>query len=222
MKSIVSAVALAVIAIVSANPALAGNTGLTSQVFPRDSVVFARTYGDWSAAWWQWAFSIPVSSNPLLDHDCNTGQSGPVFFLAGNITGGSSERNCTVPAGKSLFFPVLNQIFTSFPAPLTLINEMRAIDASAMDSATGMLVDLDGKQLNNLQNDFRVTSVTFDVTLPDDNLFGIPSGEYATAVDDGFYVMLKPLSAGSHTLHFKGTVSLTGFSLDVVYHLTQQ
>lgn len=220
MKCRVSAIALAVTAVISATPAFPANNGLISQAFPRDSVVVGRAYGDWSAAWWQWVLSIPATSSPLFDNtvDCKTGQSGPVFFLAGN-GGGSSERNCTVPSGKALFFPVLNQISTSFPAPLTLINEMRAANASAMDSATGMLVDLDGRQLNDIP-DFRVTSVTFDVTLPDNNLFGIPSGEYGTAADDGYYVMLKPLSAGSHTLHFKGSSS--AISLDVVYHLTQQ
>jgi len=73
------------------------------------------------AAWWQYAFSIPVHNpsnfsqflNPLFDEtrtDCAVGQANnPVFFLVGvfNISG-KATRTCTVPAGKMLFFPILN------------------------------------------------------------------------------------------------------------------
>jgi hypothetical protein len=31
-------------------------------VFPPDALVFGKTYGEWSAVWWQWDFSIPVPS----------------------------------------------------------------------------------------------------------------------------------------------------------------
>src|SRR5262249_9630524 len=77
-----------------------------------DSRPYGRTYGEWSATWWQWAFSIQTPDNPLLDETgakCGVGQSGPVFFLAGVINvSGSAERTCSVPSGRALFFPILN------------------------------------------------------------------------------------------------------------------
>ncbi|MFO0794095.1 MAG: hypothetical protein U0586_08515 [Candidatus Brocadiaceae bacterium] len=33
---------------------------------PSDSV-YGMTYGDWSAAWWQYVLSIPTDTNPVLD-----------------------------------------------------------------------------------------------------------------------------------------------------------
>src|SRR5438046_3826702 len=86
-------------------------------IIPRDSVTYGRTYGDWAAAWWQWALSIPASHHPLFDTaDCGVGQSGPVFFLGGKACStldthcdfGHADRICTVPSGKALFFPVIN------------------------------------------------------------------------------------------------------------------
>jgi hypothetical protein len=59
-----------------------------------------------SAEWWQWALSIPVSENPLLDETgekCVVGQRGSEWFLAGNFAGGRTTRTCTVPEGKTLF-----------------------------------------------------------------------------------------------------------------------
>ena len=38
-------------------------------------------------------------------------------------------------------------------------------------------------------------------------------------IDDGFYVMLKPLEVGHHTLRFRGQIPAVGFAVDVTYHL---
>lgn len=64
-----------------------------------------------AAEWWQWVLSIPESVNPLLDEtgdDCVVGQRGPIWFLAGTFFGGTAERECPVPSGTRLFFPVIN------------------------------------------------------------------------------------------------------------------
>ena len=36
-------------------------------VYTKDSVVFNRTLADWSAAWRQWADSMPANNHPLFD-----------------------------------------------------------------------------------------------------------------------------------------------------------
>jgi hypothetical protein len=65
----------------------------------------------------------------------------------------------------------------------------------------------------------------FDLTLPDGNLFStppppVPAGIYPIAVDDGYYLMLKPLSPGKHLLHFHGSIPSFNFTLDITYQLT--
>jgi hypothetical protein len=60
--------------------------------------------------WWQWALETPASENPLTDTTgqfAAVNQSGRVWFLAGN-PGGTTVRTITVPAGKALFFPIVN------------------------------------------------------------------------------------------------------------------
>jgi len=71
-----------------------------------------------SAEWWQWAFSIPYSVNPLLvDGKCMIGQRGPVWFLAGDGSGSGQAitRTCDVPEGATLFFPVINFVDINTP-----------------------------------------------------------------------------------------------------------
>jgi hypothetical protein len=84
------------------------------------SKVFGLTYGEWGAAWWQWLLPIPPCSTGPVDPDhptecagtpaptldttgaeCDAGQSGPVWFLAGTsyntLQFGAATRSCTVP-----------------------------------------------------------------------------------------------------------------------------
>src|SRR6266576_1080075 len=85
------------------------------EIVPVNENAYGNTYGEWSAEWWQWLLSIPQATNPNLDTtgaNCAQKQAGPVFFLAGTFGGSAVTRNkCTVPAGKALFFPILNTLF---------------------------------------------------------------------------------------------------------------
>ena len=89
--------------------------GLTAPVtvgFAQESTITAGQLSVLTGDWWQWALSIPVSENPLVDQtgsDCNVGQRGRVWFLAGNLTGQPAvTRKCSLPEDKSLFFPIIN------------------------------------------------------------------------------------------------------------------
>src|SRR4051794_7034156 len=84
------------------------------------STYAGSTYAQLSAAWWQWSIAQPAAHHPLSgaidDHGtadplarCDQGQSGPVWFLGGVVNGGSTvTRDCTVPRGTALHFPVGN------------------------------------------------------------------------------------------------------------------
>src|SRR5690349_20909613 len=69
--------------------------------YPPNAKIAGKTYGEWAAAWWQWAFSIPAAENPLLvdtpDKDrCDIDQPKQVFFLGGVFNkSGSAVRSCT-------------------------------------------------------------------------------------------------------------------------------
>ena len=93
-----------------------------AKIVPIKSHPFGNTYGEWAAKWWQWALGTPARINPLFDATgefCDAGQKGPVWFLASTLgySGGEYgpvERDCTVPFGKSLFFPIINAGYFAF------------------------------------------------------------------------------------------------------------
>jgi hypothetical protein len=186
-----------------------------------------------TAQWWQYAISIPTSVNPLLDPtgaDCMVGQRDPILFLVGTFYGGPAMpvRTCSVPAGEWLFFPVINSVQINVPGvcgqtgPLS-VAELRSLAAPVIDSATNMSVTLDQRPVKNL---VRIKSDVFATTIPVDNIFNfpcgglntVPPGVYSPSVDDGYYVLLKPLSVGTHTLHIHAD-GAGGLTVDVTYTL---
>jgi hypothetical protein len=194
----------------------------------------SQSFKQLSAEWWQWALSIPVSENPVLDETgekCVVGQRGSVWFLAGNSGGGSTARACAVPAGTELFFPAINSVNIDTPnvcgqGPERIpVEDLRAASAAFIDGATNLLVEVDGEPMKKLD---RLQSEVFAVALPEENTFdtlcasfgGVPAGIYSPAVDDGYYVQLKPLEVGNHTLHMHAENPSASFSLDVTYSLT--
>jgi hypothetical protein len=210
---------------------------LNPGVLPPSSAAFGMTYGAWSAALWQYVLSQPASSNPLLDRTgagCGVGQSGPVFFLVGTAGSGAATRDqCTVSAGKALFFPLVNAFDVHVPGDGLDTPELVWDDLQSLFGGPFELhASIDGVPVKNLDPvttpyracagpDARCSAPSFSLTFPADNLFGIPAGTYAPAVADGFYLLLAPLKPGSHTITFGGTGFFAGlpFFEDITYHL---
>ncbi len=184
---------------------------------------FGRTYGEWSAKWWQWLFSVPASESPFLGQgevDCQINQHGPVVFLAGAPSGTTAVRSCTVPAGKPLFFPVLNGVYRNEPPEnLTVAEKRDVLEKFFSDTHPGFPADfgfpgvrackvtatLDGAPVNLKTPIVRVQSPPFLVDSGDDPVFPPANLIEPEAISEGFWVLLGPLSVGEHTLHFSGS-----------------
>lgn len=225
-------------------------------VHPVNSKPYGLSYAEWSARWWQWILSIPADStgapNPNLDATgkyCAEGQSGQVWFLAASFGTLPTpiDRTCTVPVGKSILIPILNQadgaglLDCGGPAPYDVpcaqftYNGKVGVpalyeEAKVSQDNPSLTLSLDGVPLEQLTA-YRVQSPVFAYSMTTSNVisyllgvFGLPgpepAGTYYPAVSDGYWVMFTPLSAGHHTIHFEG-VQAGGFATGgITYHLT--
>lgn len=206
------------------------------EVLSPDSLPFGLTYGAWGARFWQWAFSIPASANPLNDTaPCSEGQSGPVWFLGGAFTTndpgtgvvtGTADRACSVPAGKALFIPVVNSECSQAEANGDTEAELRDCSRCLLDHVTQSDLEVDGVHVDP----FVADSPLFQFgPLLDDNLIGVPAGTISPSVANGQYILLAPLASGAHTVHFSSVAELqtgdcgvpSGFTFvqNITYHL---
>ena len=197
------------------------------------------TTGELAAAWWQWAGSKPVPKNPLLGEysggpKCNgrpvsdTPGEADWWFLAGTIDGSEVERACTVPAGRRLFFPVVNFVFLiTEPGEDEEVARAFAnqfVDGVLTDPDLSMSVTVDGKEVLR-----RADSPLFTASLPMNNIFGLEAGEYE-GVADGLWAKVPPLAKGKHTVRFELSApnvdtnpdepGAEGFEQDNTYRLT--
>ena len=188
-----------------------------------------QTYGRWGAQWWQWLLSIPAPTNPLFDAtgaNCALGQVNNVWFLAGTGSSGSVSRSCTIPAGRSLFFPLVNVVFAAFPndPPEERTEEFVRAHATCTN-VQFQEVTIDGAKVSNPAQYFTGPSGSlspiFNAVVPPDNLFGLPAGTVTGPdAEQGYYLFLRPLPPGSHTIRWLVTGCPTGSVQDVTYHLT--
>jgi hypothetical protein len=223
IKKIRLSVAAVILGLMVLAPMVMAAANQNPGVLPINSKPYGLSYGEWSIKWWQWAVSIPAATNPLIDTTgefCGEGQSGNVWFLAGT-TGGSATRTCTIPAGKAIFLPIVNQ-FDCCEEGQT-VDDMRKNVTYQIDNVTSMDFKLDGVPLQNLFSYRAPSPGTFELTLPDNNIFGVPAGVYGPTVSDGYYLMLAPLSRGQHTIDFAGSISpnapFGSFDLNVHYNI---
>ena len=199
----------------------AGNPG----VLPPDSTPLDQSYPEWHLAWWNWALSMPQATSPLLNaddpadqatsalpvwigpYDASAGQSGPAWFLAQTHRNGwTVEREATIPAGTRLCFPIQSFLLWGWPDDPAAEAWMRFYLGLVLDTAE-VACEIDGVPVEDLER-YRHQSPAAPLVLGENNFMGFPPGEYGMMVDDGYYLILAPLSAGKHTIHWTASMEL--------------
>ncbi|HVU51876.1 MAG TPA: hypothetical protein VHL80_14365 [Polyangia bacterium] len=199
-----------------------GNPGIVPIAGPVGHAI----YGTLAAKWWQWAAETPAPESALLDTtgaNCASHQGREVWFLAGTLDGSPVTRSCAVPRGTYLFFPLANDFygaFTTDPAAHKTVPYLRSQVTCIADAVVSATID--GVPVNDPQQ-YLELSIPFAIHLPEDNIFGVTAADVphlllAPAVDEGYYLYLKPLAPGAHTIHF--TAESCGGPQDVTYTLT--
>ena len=184
---------------------------------------YGSNYGELSARWWQWLLSIPAAINPNLDStgvNCGQGQYDDVTFLAGSFNGNVVRDSCTIPAGKPIFFPLINVVAFD-PTPKETLMSLRMQAADAMDQVSELHCTIDGVACSDNLFKFRVRSPSFSFIAPQKGIMApnwlTMPGNADQLVSDGFWILLDSLTPGDHIINFGGTADT--FSLDLTYNL---
>jgi hypothetical protein len=196
----------------------------TIEFFTSGSKPYGKTYGLWTVKWWQWALSTPKSINPVVDKDgrhANVNQpDADVWFLAGKFGTENKDfpyRQCTIPIGRAILFPVVNCEVNTLEYP-ELKTEQELIDYVSNDEDTIIKKQcfLNGEiiPIERVQSD----PPTFPLTISKDNVIGIKSGGSTIAAADGYWVFLKALPKGEYALSFAGSCENGRLNSGANYH----
>ncbi len=182
---------------------------------------YGHTYEEWAAAWWQWAYSLPADeTHPLIadgEMDCSAGQKGNVWFLGGNFAGSEANRTCEVPAGKALFFPIVNIVCSEWTGDADALGcaESPGVPPGAEFVMNPLLLKIDGKPVGRLKDFLVLSEETFTLgPVPDPAVWGAPPSEATEGATRGYYVLMLPFSKGEHEIEFVGENIVTDSLLD--------
>jgi hypothetical protein len=239
---LISALALSLLAVSTASGQI--NQGV---VDPTNSYA-GRTYNQLAAGWWQYFMSLPMTNTPLNYIQGNppvpmsTGQSGPVWFMGGNYTGGMTLSFTNTIPSVGLFLIISGIEKDNAGCPPTSYNEpfLRAWAGGGENGARGMSCTIDGVAIDQIDNvsttPYRVQSPAFSYTCPavENYLYDVryntcycyenDSGTPYTidgAIVDGVFLMISPLSIGSHVITTTVQFGIN-FTADFTYYLTVQ
>ena len=201
--------------LLSASPCFAAMS-MDFRVLGSHEMAAGESQGNLAVKWWQWAASFQYAESPVSDttgERCAAGQQGDIWFLAGTYEEKVTRRTCRVPEGKMIFFPLINYVVMPENCKGCLTCDAAMDTARQMvDEPMGLFAELDDRPIASLK-DHRVASpACFDLAA---RTKGGP--KIQPTATDGYWLLLRPLPKGKHTLRFGG--SLPSLRQELVYTL---
>jgi hypothetical protein len=177
-------------------------------VYPIGSTPLGIPMSEWVTRWAQWAFAFPDTESPILDANGRLlmkhqpeGEDG-MFIISG---GYGVNRKIVISSKQSIMFPVLNGAWgyaDAFKMNRKFDNDeqLMRIVREEIDTHSILEATLDGNPVPFYRVD---SGGMFYMYNADSTYFNGKAG-LTRAFADGYYVFLKPLSKGTHTIFFHG------------------
>ena len=180
------------------------------QLYSESDKPYGKTYGAWTAMWWQWIYSVPMKINPLLDligkHWKTNQPSSKVWFLVGifgEIQNTIPLRKIEMEYGKSILFPVLNCEANKKEFPNMTQNDIVKHVVDDINTVVKKDCTING----NLASPILVASdpKIFSLRIAENNAFGLNNTGLTQASAYGYWIFLKPLPRGKYDIRFEGS-----------------
>jgi hypothetical protein len=192
-------------------------------VLPPEARVHGQSLADIGAAFMYWNWSTPVATNPLATGICEPMQAQPRIWFLPQTLGDHPTWTCDVPEGVFLVVsPYTVECSNVEEDPFFGADaaEQRACADTVYALLTSMSVAVDGRAATGLDGYAVATPYT---RLPDENLLtdllGLPAQEtWTTGL--GVFLVLAPLSPGSHVITTDAVVDAWGWTAGMTYEIT--
>jgi hypothetical protein len=209
--------------------AVSSASGSGIDFFSKDESPFGVPYHVWVAKYWNWDVSISTDNETntfagLKENGCLVHEEGSVVMLVDTAVGGKINQICKITSGQGILIPIwTGECDSAMPenegASFKKISDCaRAFDLGKVrglvkvDNIPIAQLDVVDYTTNSLVNVTEIYTKEFNVTIPSNT--HIPSDKYGTfhGAAHGWFVFLKPLPPGEHTIYYQNTVQPTTIS----------
>jgi hypothetical protein len=178
---------------------------------PAASAVPAKKLARNLGALWTKVLETPSAENPF-------GTGGSPFArlnLGGTVApfGPTPVSSCTVKPGTKIFVAASSLECSTFEGNDTTEAELRNC-ARQNDVQVAPTVTIDGKSVPVTEAETQL----LHITLPHNNIFGLPTGSKGLSVGHGWVALLHPLTPGTHTIIINLTASTITTTITVDPH----
>lgn len=209
-----NALLLAIVILMLAAPATQAAPPAIRGFLPANARPHGLSLVDIATAYNQWLYGSPAETSPALAVRCEQSPiDSKIWFLPVSL-GGEWQTTCEVPPGSFLVLTPGGWECSSIePEPFFGSNEaeLRECVDAGFAELSYVEVTFNGRTITNL-DDYVVTS-RLD-TLPPNNLLSPESG---LTMDKGYFLVLHPLSRGTHTLRAYDEFGSLGFQAGITY-----
>jgi hypothetical protein len=174
---------------------------------------FGSSYEEHVKKFWKTYLEIPLASNPMFVPDLCSGvqsASDPVYYLPANLGVKSTTKDCSTKEGKSILIPIIGVVVLPHEVKPGKQGKVAHKDEDSVKSMYLQISIGDSSiALNKPElGDFRIRPGSFRALMPKDGLYDAPAGD-TVCIADGYYVITRPILAGSYEIKFGGKIKCT-------------
>jgi hypothetical protein len=203
------------------------NCSEPSYVFPAKSHPFGKSYSEWADSFFNWEYGFTCENFPYYDQTGalqNQNQSGHVFFLGGaprQLPPLRTMREVTIPKNTCLFMPIIYYYANDCAAAPGGDLVANATEFSTYMNQLSLKIDgvpVDLSEFLTITPIFNYVANADLVNCTGDLCF---DGHQHPVCMSGYWVILKPLSKGTHTIRTTGGTTLDSRIKDVTWTIHQ-
>jgi hypothetical protein len=194
-------------------------------VFQKDEVPFGKPYEDWVQDWWRWNAAIPGDPETTFagvkENGCLINKEGPVAMLIDPAIGGQHHQKCEISSKQGILISGWSALCSSAVKG----NENKSINKLSecakgydlgkvtanvwVDNKPIAQVKAEDLKTTNLINATELSTKGFNITIPENSNLAVDYPGTHLGATHGWYIFLKPLPVGEHTVHYVNDVRET-------------
>jgi hypothetical protein len=194
-------------------------------VFQKDELPFGKPYEQWVQDWWRWNAAIPGDPETTFagvkENGCLIKKTGPVAFLMDPAIGGEHHQKCKISSNQGILISgwsaecdgsvkgFENKSFKEL-SECARENDLGKVTANVwVDNKPIAQVNAEDYRTINLINATKLSTKGFNITTPENSNLAVDYPGTHLGAAHGWYIFLKPLPVGEHTVRYVNDVRET-------------